>query len=171
MDNSVDLSELERYLQIYQENPDSRVFAPLANLYRRIGKLDDAEEICRNGIRRHPYYAGGRVALAHVLYEKNKHEDALKEIEAVVTYYPDNLLARKILIKILMAMDHTQLAKKEWEALQAMAPEIAADKEMALLVNSPSSRFIQRDSLLKKKEKRSLLRQKLIFEELIHSLD
>ncbi len=126
----VDLNELERYLKIYQENPDSRVFAPLADLYRRLGRLREAEEISREGIRRHPYYAGGRVALAHVLLDKEELDGALEEAEAVVTYYPDNLLARKILIRALGKLGEKDKALRELDALKFMAPSVADDPEL-----------------------------------------
>lgn len=138
----VDLAELEHYLRIFQENPDSRVFAPLADLYRRLGRLDDAERICREGLRRHPYYAGGRVALAHILFDKGQLSEAFDEVEAIVTYYPDNLLARKILIKTLMALGQRERAHRELEALRALAPEVAADPELHALLRggAPQSR-------------------------------
>ena len=126
----VDLAELERYIRIFQENPDSRVFAPLADLYRRLGKLSEAEEISREGIRRHPYYAGGRVALAHVLLDAGSFEEALSESDSVVTYYPDNLLARKILIRVLGALGEMDRAKREFEALKHLAPVVATDPEL-----------------------------------------
>lgn len=130
MASDVDLGELERYLRIYQENPDSRVFAPLADLYRRLGRLDEAERICLEGIRRHPYYAGGRVALAHIQLEMSRFEEALEEINSVVTYYPDNLLARKILIRVLGALGDSEAASRELDALRHVAPMIASDPDL-----------------------------------------
>lgn len=126
----VDLSEVERYLRIFQENPDSRVFAPLADMYRRLGRLKEAEDICREGLLRHPYYAGGKVALAHILLEAGRYDEALKETESVVTYYPDNLLARKILIRVLGAMNQIDSARREYEALKHLAPLVAGDPEL-----------------------------------------
>lgn len=130
MSHDVDLAELERYLRIYQENPDSRVFAPLADLYRRLGRLDESEKICREGIRRHPYYAGGRVALAHIQLDMARFEEALEEINSVVTYYPDNLLARKILIRVLGALGDADGATRELDALRHVAPMIASDPDL-----------------------------------------
>ncbi|MBS1982596.1 MAG: tetratricopeptide repeat protein [Bdellovibrionales bacterium] len=126
----VDLSEVERYLKIFQENPDSRVFAPLADMYRRLGRLKEAEDICREGLMRHPYYAGGKVALAHILLEAGRYDEAQREAESVVTYYPDNLLARKILIRTLGALGHLDIAKREFEALKHLAPMVAGDPEL-----------------------------------------
>ncbi len=137
----VDLNELERYLRIFQENPDSRVFAPLADLYRRLGKLEEAEEICREGIRRHPYYAGGRVALAHILLDKGRLTEAYAEADAVVTYYPDNLLARKILIRVLGGQNELDRARREFEALRHLAPMVANDPEVEQALQGPSDRL------------------------------
>jgi len=130
-ERTVDLAELERYLRIFQENPDSRVFAPLADLYRRLGRLRESEDICREGIQRHPYYAGGRVALAHVLLDFGRLDEALVEVDSVVTYYPDNLLARKILIRVLGGLGQTDRARREFEALKGLAPLVATDPELA----------------------------------------
>ena len=133
----IDLSELERYLRIFQENPDSRVFAPLADLYRRLGRLKEAEDIVRDGMERHPYYAGGRVAFANILLDSGRFDEALNEASQVVTYYPDNLLARKILIRVLGALSQLDRARREFEALKALAPQIAADPELEQALHGP----------------------------------
>jgi tetratricopeptide (TPR) repeat protein len=133
----VDQSELERYLRIYQENPDSRVFAPLADMYRRMGRLDEAELICREGIERHPYYAGGRVALSHILLDSGRFELSMAEADHVVTYYPDNLLARKLLIRALGGMGQVERAKRELEALKVLAPETSSDPDIERALQGP----------------------------------
>ena len=140
---AIDPQELDRYVKIYQENPDSRVFAPLADLYRRLGRLDEAELVCRDGISRHPYYAGGRVALAHVLLDMGRLNEALAEADHVVTYYPDNLLARKILVRVLGCIGQVDRARRELKALESMAPAMANDPEMERALQGPSSqRFL-----------------------------
>lgn len=169
----VDLAELEHYLRIFQENPDSRVFAPLADLYRRLGRLDDAERICREGLRRHPYYAGGRVALAHILFDKGQLQEAFDEVESIVTYYPDNLLARKILIKTLMSLGQKERAHRELEALRALAPEVASDPELMSYIRgggSPARRFEQVQDHNPRRRTDELRFQAIILQRLIASL-
>lgn len=134
MEKKVDLKELERYTRVYQENPDSRVFAPLADMYRRLGRLVEAEEVCREGIERHPYYAGGKVALAHVLLDQNRFDEALREAEVVVTYYPDNLLARKILIRALGSLGKKERAAREFQILKQISPQVASDPQLERVV-------------------------------------
>lgn len=162
---NVDPAEIERYLKIYQENPDSRVFAPLADLYRRLGKLDEAEEICREGLRRHPYYAGGKVALAHVLLDKGDLSQSVEEADAVVNYYPDNLLARKILIRALAASQQMHRAQREYDALKGLAPAVASDPVMERALQGKS-----RISLSNSKYLDSLKKEVQILENLIQSL-
>jgi tetratricopeptide (TPR) repeat protein len=133
----VDLNELERYLRIYQENPDSRVFAPLADMYRRLARYREAEQICREGLQRHPYYAGGKVALAFILFDTGRLEEAHVEVESVVTYYPDNLMARKILVRVLSGMNQREKAEREYQALLQLAPQLAGDPELERALRGP----------------------------------
>lgn len=134
----VDSTELERYLRIYQQNPDSRVFAPLADMYRRMARYKEAEEICREGLLRHPYYAGGKVALAFILLETQRLDEALAEVDQVVTYYPDNLMARKILIRVLCGQGELDRAQREYQALLQMAPQLSGDPDLERALSSGS---------------------------------
>jgi tetratricopeptide (TPR) repeat protein len=138
------------------------VFAPLADLYRRLGKLEEAETVCREGISRHPYYAGGRVAYAHILLDKSEWSEALTEIEAVVNFYPDNLLARKILIRVLCALGQLQRAQKEWEALRALAPDVANDPLLEAALQGRSSLSLKDSKILEQLKKEKLILETLI---------
>jgi tetratricopeptide (TPR) repeat protein len=139
----VDLNELERYLRIYQENPDSRVFAPLADMYRRLARYREAEQICREGLQRHPYYAGGKVALAYILFDTGRLPEAYQEINSVVTYYPDNLMARKIMVRVLGMMGDTSKARREYEALVQLAPQLAGDPELERALKGPGPMVVE----------------------------
>lgn len=85
------------YIRRYQEDPTSRVFAPLAEAYRRLGRLDEAIDICLEGIKHHPDFPGGRVALARCFLDKKKFSKAKDELENVVGMSPDNILAQRLL--------------------------------------------------------------------------
>src|SRR3954470_6886467 len=85
------------YLKKYQEDPNSRVFAPLAEAYRKAGLIDEAIEIAREGLRVHPGFVGGRVALARALFDKKSYEEVVKELTPVVRDVPDNLVAQRLL--------------------------------------------------------------------------
>src|SRR3954470_1307396 len=92
------------YLRRYKEDPTSRVFAPLAEAYRRLGRVDEAIAICREGLQHHPEFHGGRVALAKCFLEKKMLSEARQELEIVVKQVPENLLAQRLLGDTLVAL-------------------------------------------------------------------
>ncbi len=176
MTQDVDLADLERYLRIYQENPDSRVFAPLADMYRRLARFREAEQVSREGLLRHPYYAGGKVALAHVLLDTERLQEAAEIIEEVVTFYPDNLLARRILIKTLAGLGHWERAHREWSALKILAPGLADDPELKKILSAGMAATLRTSGATQKSSprdlrRRQLLRKKAILESWIQALD
>src|SRR5215211_6978494 len=85
------------YLKKYQDDPTSRVFAPLAEAYRKSGLIDEAIEIAREGLRIHPNFVGGRVALARALFEKNLFEEVIEELQVIIRDVPDNLVAQRLM--------------------------------------------------------------------------
>src|SRR3954468_18642982 len=85
------------YLKKFQEDPTSRVFAPLAEAYRKAGLVDEAIEIAREGLRIHPTFIGGRVALARCLFDKAAYSEVISELTPVVRDVPDNLVAQRLL--------------------------------------------------------------------------
>ena len=59
-----DLSSEIRYLsERISEAPDSRLFAPLADAYRKSGLVDKAIELCEEGLGEFPDYASAHLNL------------------------------------------------------------------------------------------------------------
>jgi len=92
------------YLQRFQEDPTSRVFAPLAEAYRKMGQVEEAIAICREGLEHHPDFHGGRVALAKCYIDKKKFAEARAELERVIQCLPENLLAQRLLGDTFIAL-------------------------------------------------------------------
>jgi tetratricopeptide (TPR) repeat protein len=150
---------LERYQQEYQKDPRSRVFAPLAEGYRKLGLLDEALKIAQAGVKIHPNFASGRVALAKILIDLNQDEAASHQLQAAVKISPDNLLANSLLgetwlklrrpkealksFKMVLFIDpsneHALAAVKKWEFLTADEyGDEAFDEVRATKVTSPN---------------------------------
>ncbi|NBV50981.1 tetratricopeptide repeat protein [bacterium] len=109
-------------LRRLQQDPGSRVFAPLAESYRRLGRLEEAIEICQRGLEHHPDFHGGRVALAKCYIDKHRFEDAQRELERVVHLAPENLLAQKLLGEAFMAQELPQQALHAFKMALLLAP-------------------------------------------------
>ena len=121
---------VERYQIILEKDPESRVFAPLSEAYRKMGLLDQAIEVSRKGVGFHPNFASGRVALARALMEKESFTESIEHLKEATKLSPENLLAHKLLAKVLIQN------RQPAEALKAY--------KMALFLN-PTDSELQRN--------------------------
>lgn len=90
-------AEIERHAAKLEKDPQSRVFAQLADAYRKEGLLEEAIRICRDGLVAHPTYASARVVLARALLEQGALEEAEAEFRRVLELAADNLVALRLL--------------------------------------------------------------------------
>lgn len=91
------IEELRRRVQA---DPTSIAFAALAEEYRRAGRYEDAIEVCRTGLTRHPAYLSARVTLGRALVELNQLDEAKMELDQVLSIAPENLAAIRALAEI-----------------------------------------------------------------------
>jgi len=110
------------YLRRFQEDPTSRVFAPLAEAYRRLGRVDEAIEICQEGLEHHPDFHGGRVALAKCFLDKQRYAEAKVALERVVQSVPENLLAQRLLGDAYLAMKENARALHCYKMALMLSP-------------------------------------------------
>lgn len=89
MANSALLDDLEKQ---FADNP-RRVFARLANEYRKSGDFERAVEICRAHIPQQPGYISGYIVLGQALCESGQLEDARQTLETALGLDPENLIA------------------------------------------------------------------------------
>lgn len=122
---------LYEYLKKYQDDPNSRIFAPLAEAYRKAGMLEQAIEIAREGLALHPNFVGGRVALARALFDSGKFEEVARELQTVIAAAPDNLVAQRLYAESSLMLGRTVEALKSFKMLLFFAPE---DREVAKIV-------------------------------------
>ena len=137
--------QIYHYLRRYQEDPRSRVFAPLAEAYRKAGLLDEALEIARDGVRIHPHFVGGRVALGRVLFDKGMYDEVVKELEMVAIDAPDNLVAQKLLAESYLILGRIADSLASYKVLLFFMPQ---DQEIINLVSEIESRAYEDGALV-----------------------
>lgn len=84
------IDELRRRVQ---KDPASIAFAQLAEEHRRVGNYDEAAQVARDGLARHPSYLSARVTLGRALLELEQYDEAQAELDQVLLLAPDNLAA------------------------------------------------------------------------------
>jgi tetratricopeptide (TPR) repeat protein len=126
-------ADIKKYEDMLAKDPNSYCFAPLAELYRKLGMLDDAINIAKRGCEIHPEYVGGYMALGRAYFEKEMRAESRLALEKVVRVTPDNLLAQRLLSQIYIDLGETEAAEK---ALQIILFQNPADLESQVLLNS-----------------------------------
>ncbi len=126
-------AEIKKYEDTLAKDPLSFCFAPLAELYRKVGLLDEAVDVARKGCGHHPEYVGGFMALGRAYFEKGLKNESREALERVIAVNPDNNLALKLLSQLYLDFGEYQLAENVLRALLAMNPD---DVESNLLLRS-----------------------------------
>ena len=122
-----DNPRIEELRRRVESDPASIAFAALAEEYRRTGRHDEAIDICRMGLQRHPAYLSARVTLGRALIEVGDFEGARAELETVLKAAPENLAAIRGLAQIHERLGHST----------EMHPDLAALAAQPLPVSEP----------------------------------
>jgi tetratricopeptide (TPR) repeat protein len=130
--------ELKSLIERYEKAPESRLFAPLADAYRKSGDLERAIEVCEKGLERFPDYASARVILGKCFYDKGATERARGEFERVLGVDPDNMVALKFMGEILLAENEKKKAGEFFRKLLAIDP---TNEEAAKILEDIESEF------------------------------
>lgn len=103
-----------KYQADFEKNSRSRVFAPLAETYRKLGMNEKAMEILAQGIRFNPTYLMGYLGMAFCYYDLRQFNLAYSTIRPLVEANRDNLRLQKLFADVCL-----ELGKKE-EALETL---------------------------------------------------
>ncbi|HXY31711.1 MAG TPA: tetratricopeptide repeat protein [Gemmatimonadaceae bacterium] len=113
---------IEELIQQYAQNP-RRVFARLANEYRKAGKLDDAILICRSNVPLQPTYISGYIVLGQALYDYGQFDEARETFEAALNLDPENLIALRHLGDIARSGGDLDSARSWYHRLLEVDPQ------------------------------------------------
>lgn len=114
---------LAKYFNMYKKNPRSRVFAPLAEAYRKLGMLEDAYKILRDGIRYHPDYTLGYIVLANCYFDEKKYENTYNTLRPIISKNADNISLQKIFGLACIQLGHLEEALDTFKYLLFMNPK------------------------------------------------
>lgn len=110
------------------ETEKSTAFLPLAEEYRRLGRLREAIEVLELGLKSNPGYTSGLVALGRCRLESGDSDTAATVLERVVAQDPEQLVASKLLIEAYLRTGRAREARSRldiYSRLNTKDPEIA----------------------------------------------
>jgi tetratricopeptide (TPR) repeat protein len=115
--------ELDELFEKYRQAPDSYVFVVLADACRKIGRLDEALEICQKGVEKHPNYASGHVVLGKCLHDLGRDVEAHDSFKDVLALDANNLVALKYLGKMEATAGRYDRAREYLQSILNLDPE------------------------------------------------
>ncbi len=120
-----------KYQADYEKNPRSRVFAPLAETYRKLGMTDKAMEILSQGIRFHPTYVMGYLGLAFCYFDLRQYSLSYNTLQPLVETSRDNLRLQKLFADVCLELGYQKESLDTFKYLLFINPR---DKEVAIQV-------------------------------------
>lgn len=116
------LEDIDKLKEKVKKDPNSKLFVPLAEEYRKTGKLDEAISVLMAGITSQPGYTSARVSLGKIYLEKKMAPAAKEEFEKVISAIPDNLFAHKKLAEIYRDSGEKKRAIGEYRVVLKLNP-------------------------------------------------
>ena len=116
------LEDIERLKEKVDKDPNSKLFIPLAEEYKKAGMFDEAIDVLTKGLERQPEYMSARVSLGKIYMERGMLEEARVEFEKVISTIPDNLYAHKKLAEIYRDLGEKDRAVKEFKTVLKLNP-------------------------------------------------
>lgn len=124
---------LSKYLEQYRRQPGSRVFAPLAEAYRKLGMLDEALKVLKEGIKRHPSYVLGYLVLAQCYHDQKKNDAAYQTLLPLTPHNRDNPGLQKLFAQVCLEIGNLDEALETFKYLLFLNPR---DKYFATQVHA-----------------------------------
>ncbi|MGH7521284.1 MAG: tetratricopeptide repeat protein [Gemmatimonadales bacterium] len=93
-------SEIDKLEARFRDNPKGRNFAPLADAYRKAGLIDNAIDLCQNGLKLHPDYVSAYIVYARCLVDKKDEAAAQGVFKQVLDLDRENIIALRGLAEL-----------------------------------------------------------------------
>lgn len=114
-------------------------FIPIAEEYISTGRLDEAIDLLKEGIKTYPDYLSARVSLGKAYIAKGMINEAILEFEHVVRVSPDNLLAHRKLAVLYKETGRVDSAIKSCESVLIFSSKDRETSDLLRNLNQTSS--------------------------------
>jgi predicted regulator of Ras-like GTPase activity (Roadblock/LC7/MglB family) len=108
--------------KILGTDPNSQIFAALAEAYRKKGELEKAFQVCHNGLRIHPNYGPAHVVMAKINMDRGLYDWAEAEVEKARQVDGNNRTIELLLAEINIYKGEFQAAIKVLKRLAITDP-------------------------------------------------
>lgn len=136
--------------KILDLDPNSQIFAALAEAYRKKGELDKAFRICQNGLKIHPSYGSAHIVMAKINLDRGLYDWAEAEVEKAIEIDGRSRAIELLLAEIYIYKGEFNSAVKLLKSLHQSDPDnkqikklldiaIKLPEEQQAVTNSPAA--------------------------------
>ena len=122
--------EIIKLTEKLTKDPKSRLFVPLAEEYLKVGMLDEAMMVLKDGMKIYPNSTSAKTTLGKIHADKGELAEAKAIFEQLITANPDNLLAHRRLAHIYQDDGDLERARVSCNAVLMANPKDPAMKSL-----------------------------------------
>lgn len=123
MVSSYEIDErIDKCRKILDVDPNSQIFAALADAYRKKGDFDNAFNICQNGLKIHPSYGSAHIVMAKINLDRGLYDWAMVETKKAAEIDGKSRTIELLLSEIYIYRGEFQSAIKLLKKLQNADP-------------------------------------------------
>ncbi|MCR9203698.1 MAG: tetratricopeptide repeat protein, partial [Halobacteriovoraceae bacterium] len=112
-----------KYEKALEEDPRSRVFAPLAESYRKVGLLENAFQVLKKGLRYNPDYLLGYLCLAQCYMDKGESSLCYTTLRPLISQNRDNLKLQKLFAQSAYSTENFEEALDTYKYILYLQPK------------------------------------------------
>lgn len=114
---------IEKYTAKIKEDPAAKVFAPLAEIYRKTGMYSEAINVLNSGLRHNQDYALGLIVLATCYFEIEEYQKAYNTISPHVKNNTDNVKLLTVYAHICEKMGYVDESLRAYKTILFLNPK------------------------------------------------
>lgn len=121
-----------RYYNQWLKAPNSVVFASVADFFLMYGKIDEAMQVCREGLKHSPDCVSGRLVLTKTHLMRGNLDEADEELRRVLDIVPSHTKALELRTEIELAKRgeaRTPVMKSTIDEMSALATAMSQDQQ------------------------------------------
>lgn len=115
-------SLIKKYTEKLREDPRSRTFAPLGEIYRKLGLYKQAISVYEAGIKVHPTYSLGIIGLAQCYFEIDEYQLSYNVLKPYLNLNNDNLKYLNLYASVCEKLNYIDEALKTYKNILFISP-------------------------------------------------